>query len=55
VNAAKEALIIRGARAWLKMLGDNNQIRTRCDVAEVVLVQGERPRINVVEGAFRGL
>ena len=53
VNAAKEDLIIRGARAWLKLLGDGNKIRTRCDVAEIVLIEGEKPRVNVVEGAFR--
>jgi putative endonuclease len=55
VNAAKQDLIFRGARAWLRMLKDGDRIRTRCDVAEIVLIHGEKPRVNVVEGAFREL
>ena len=53
VNAEKEELILRGARAWLKMLEGGETIRTRCDVVEIVLIEGEKPRVNVVESAFR--
>lgn len=53
VDAVKEDLITRGARAWLKMLEGGERIRMRCDVAEVILIDGEKPKVNVVEGAFR--
>ena len=52
VTAAKEQLILRGARSWLKLLGDP-LVKTRCDVAEVILREGELPDITVIEGAFR--
>jgi hypothetical protein len=28
-------------------------IPTRCDIVEVVLREGERPEIGIIEGAFR--
>lgn len=52
VNAAKEQLILRGARAWLRLLGNPN-IKTRCDIVEVVLREGELPDIQIIEGALR--
>ena len=52
VTAAKQELILRGARAWLRLLG-NPDIKVRCDVAEVILREGELADINVIEGAFR--
>lgn len=53
VTKDKERLIIKGANAWLRMLDDNENIPTRCDIVEVVLREGERPEIGVIEGAFR--
>lgn len=52
VNTAKEKLILRGAQAWLKMLDDSKPIPRRCDIVEVLLKDGEKPRVNVIEGAF---
>ena len=52
MTAAKEQLILRGARSWLKLLGKPD-VKTRCDVAEVILREGEMADINVIEGAFR--
>lgn len=52
VTAAKEKLILRGAGAWLKLLHRNN-VKTRCDVIEIVLREGERADIRIIEGAFR--
>jgi putative endonuclease len=51
VNKEKQALIKRGARAWLKLLKDDN-ILWRFDVVEVELTEGEKPKITVIEGAF---
>ena len=54
VNAKKESLILRGARSWLRMLPNNGgDINVRCDVMEVILINGEKPELNVIEGAFR--
>ncbi len=52
VTEQKKHLILRGAQAWLKLLHDPN-IKTRCDVIEVVLRDGEVPDIQIIEGAFR--
>ncbi len=52
VTAAKEKLILRGAIAWLKLMHQNN-VKTRCDVIEIVLHEGERADIRIIEGAFR--
>ena len=52
VTAAKKKLILRGANAWLKLLRRHN-MKTRCDVIEIVLHEGERADIRVIEGAFR--
>jgi putative endonuclease len=52
VTPAKEKLILRGARAWLRMLGDPD-VKTRCDIVEVVLRDGERADIQIIEGALR--
>lgn len=51
VNFKKQQLIRRGARAWLKLLKDED-ILWRFDVVEVELTEGENPEITVVEGAF---
>ncbi len=53
VNRAKEELILRGAQAWLRMLPDSANISRRVDIVEVVLREGERPEITILEGAIR--
>lgn len=53
VTKDKERLIIKGANAWLRMLDDSVNIPTRCDIVEVVLREGEKPEVSVIEGAFR--
>ena len=50
VDRAKEALIARGARAWLKLL-DRPEVNFRFDIVEVVIGDG-KPRINVIKSAF---
>jgi putative endonuclease len=53
VTKAKEKLILRGAKSWLGMLDKAEDIATRCDIVEVVLLDGAKPAINLIEGAFR--
>ena len=50
VDRAKEELIARGARAWLRLL-DRPEVNFRFDIVEVVIGDG-RPRINVIKSAF---
>lgn len=50
VDLAKEALIARGARAWLKLL-DQPEVPFRFDIIEVIIGAG-KPRINVIKSAF---
>jgi putative endonuclease len=62
VNAEKQALIIRGASEWLRLLGrefdsENQQdvrreISWRYDVVEIVLEEGKKPDVHLVENAF---
>jgi len=51
VDKAKQALIERGANAWLKRLGTRN-LPWRFDVIEVYVEDGKKPRINHVRDAF---
>lgn len=51
VNKSKQALIERGANAWLKQLGTRN-IPWRFDVIEVYAEDGKKPRVNRVRDAF---
>jgi putative endonuclease len=50
VDRAKQALIARGAMAWLKLL-DHPDILFRFDIAEVVF-EGRKPQVNVIQNAF---
>ena len=50
VDPAKEALIARGARAWLRLL-DRPEVNFRFDIVEVIIGAG-KPRINVIKSAF---
>ncbi len=52
VGPDKQRLIQRGAMDWLRLLG-NPRIKFRFDIAEVILTQGELPRVNVIENAFQ--
>jgi putative endonuclease len=51
VNREKQLLIERGANSWLKLL-KTRRIPWRFDVIEVVLTEGERPQVNLVENVF---
>lgn len=51
VDADKQRLIEKGAREWLRLLG-RRDIPWRFDVIEVVLAEGERPRVHRVENAW---
>lgn len=51
VTLSKQELIERGANAWLKLLG-TREIPWRFDVVEVILSEGERPNIHVINNAF---
>lgn len=51
VNRKKRGLIRRGAREWLRLLG-TRQIPWRFDVVEVLLIEGEKPKVNWVKNAF---
>ena len=51
VNKSKQALIERGANAWLKQLGTRD-LPWRFDVIEIYAEDGEKPRVNHVKDAF---
>ncbi len=51
VDKRKEKLIRRGANEWLRLLG-TREIAWRFDVVEVVLLEGEKPKVNVVLDVF---
>ena len=51
VDKPKQALIERGANAWLKRLG-TRQVRWRFDVIEVLVAEDEKPNVNHVRDAF---
>jgi putative endonuclease len=51
VDKSKQALIERGANAWLKRLGTRN-VPWRFDVIEVHVENGAKPRVNHVRDAF---
>ena len=52
VTAAKQHLILRGAKEWISRLPDPDKVPTRMDVVEVVLTAGKRPEVTVIEDAF---
>ena len=51
VDKEKERLIERGANEWLRLLG-TREIPWRFDVVEVILKEGNLPKVNVVRDAF---
>ena len=52
VGPDKQRLIQRGALDWLRLLG-NPRIKFRFDIAEVILTEGELPRVHIIENAFQ--
>lgn len=51
VNPKKRQRIQQGAVDWLRMLG-KPRLSIRFDIAEVLLIAGERPQVNLIENAF---
>ena len=51
VGMDKRLLIQRGAYRWLQLL-HNPEIAWRCDIVEVDLRPGEKPRVNWIQSAF---
>jgi len=51
VTVEKQKYIERGANAWLNLLKSRDMI-WRFDVVEVILIEGEKPKVNIVEEAF---
>jgi putative endonuclease len=51
VTEEKQHLILRGAAAWLRML-DRKYVTFRFDIIEVVLIPGQPPDVNWLQGAF---
>ena len=51
VDTAKQKLIERGAREWLRLLG-SRELPCRYDIMEVILIEGERPEVTLVRNAF---
>lgn len=52
VDRKKQRLIVRGANAWLRELEKSGEVSFRFDIAEVWLVDGKPPRVNVLVEAF---
>ena len=52
VNPDKQRLIQRGASEWMRLLG-RPKIKFRFDIVEVLLIDGEPPRVSVIENAFQ--
>ncbi len=51
VDKDKHRLIERGANEWLRLLG-TREIPWRFDVIEVILTDGEKPKVHRVENIF---
>ena len=51
VDREKRKRISRGGLAWLRLL-DDPDILFRFDVVEVILADGEKPRIEILDNAF---
>lgn len=52
VGPDKQRLIQRGAQDWLRQL-DRPRIKLRFDIAEVILTEGQRPQVHIMENAFQ--
>lgn len=52
VGPDKQRLMMRGAHDWLREL-DLHPVRFRFDIAEVILIPGERPQVHIIKNAFQ--
>jgi putative endonuclease len=52
VGPDKQRLIIRGAQDWLREV-DLRPVPFRFDIAEIILIPGELPQVNIMENAFQ--
>ncbi len=52
LHSDQKRRISRGALTWLRML-DDPDIPFRFDVVEVILAEGERPRLELIQDAFQ--
>lgn len=52
VNLEKQKLIQRGATEWLRML-NRPVLSFRFDIGEVILTEGEKPVVRIIENAFQ--
>ena len=52
VDVAKQRLIARGARAWMRGLGGENNVYHRFDIVEVLAEPGKPPVCEIVPNAF---
>lgn len=52
VTPDKQRLIQRGAGEWLRLLG-NPPVKFRFDIVEVMLIDGSKPRLSIIENAFQ--
>lgn len=51
VDRAKQELIERGAREWLRLL-KSPELPCRYDIMEVILIEGELPEVTLIPNAF---
>lgn len=51
VTLEKQALIVRGAMAYLRLL-KRREVPWRLDVMEILILPGEKPAVNWIQGAF---
>ncbi len=51
VTAEKQALVVRGAKAWLRLLDERPEL-IRFDIVEVRLTPGEKPDLTWLRAAF---
>jgi putative endonuclease len=52
VGPEKQQLICRGARAWLRMLGNPLDLHYRFDIVEIIAGEGKAPEFNWIKDAF---
>lgn len=52
VDRQKQRYILKAASYWISKLENPEKVPVRCDVVEVILEQGKRPRLQNIEGAL---
>ncbi|MBA2433355.1 MAG: YraN family protein [Chthoniobacterales bacterium] len=53
VKRKQQRRIARGALAWLRLLGEPEDILFRFDVVEVILAANAKPRVELIPNAFQ--